>query len=145
MGNSNSHDFSVITNYWFIEYNKGTLYNTPIGGKYFCFEMNMHTLRSNYNNEVIYINKSWVCCDEVTKLVFSVASTYIITKCEISILIYWINLNTQVRMFLLMIHESFFKMSHFKFAVIQSFLTAINFAYYQHYGYTNVQCSPCAK
>ena len=36
-----------------------------------------------------------VCCDEVTKLDSSVASTFIITKCEISILISWIKLNAQ--------------------------------------------------
>ena len=45
--NSGSHDFSVNTNYRLI-YIKRTLYNIPIGEKYFYFEMNMHMLRSNY-------------------------------------------------------------------------------------------------
>ena len=48
MGNSGSHNFSVITDYELFEYTKGTLYNIPIGVKYFYFEMNMHVLRSNY-------------------------------------------------------------------------------------------------
>ena len=48
MGNSGSHNFSVITEYQLINYIKRTLYNIPIGVKYFYFEMNMHMLRSNY-------------------------------------------------------------------------------------------------
>ena len=41
------------------------------------------------------MNKTGVYCDEVTKLDFSVVSTFIITKFEISILISLINL-TQI-------------------------------------------------
>ena len=48
MGNSGSHNFSVIIGYQLIDYTKRTLYNIPIGVKYFYFEMNMHTLRLNY-------------------------------------------------------------------------------------------------
>ena len=48
MVNSGRHDFSVITDYQLIEYTERTLYNIPIGVKYFYFEMTMHTLRSNY-------------------------------------------------------------------------------------------------
>ena len=46
-GNSGSHSVSSNTNYQLI-YTKRTLYNIPIGEKYFYFEMNMHTLRLNY-------------------------------------------------------------------------------------------------
>ena len=46
-GNSGSHDLSSDTNYQLICV-KRTLYNIPIGEKYFYFEMNMHTSRSNY-------------------------------------------------------------------------------------------------
>ena len=45
--NSGSQDFSVNTNYQSI-YIERTLYNIPIGEKYFYFEMNMGTLRSNF-------------------------------------------------------------------------------------------------
>ena len=48
MGNSGSHNFSAITNYQLLKYTKRTLYNIPIGVKYFYFEMNMHMLRLNY-------------------------------------------------------------------------------------------------
>ena len=45
---SGSHDFSVSTDYQLI-YTGRSLYNIPIGEKYFYFEMNMYTLRSDYN------------------------------------------------------------------------------------------------
>ena len=45
--NSGSHGFRANTNYQLI-YTKTTLYNIPIGEKYFYFEMNMHTLRLSY-------------------------------------------------------------------------------------------------
>ena len=41
------------------------------------------------------MNMAWACCDKVTKLDFSVVSTFIIIKHEISILISWIKFNTQ--------------------------------------------------
>ena len=46
MGNSGSHDFSVITDYWLTDYITCTVYNIPIGVKYFYFEMNVHILIS---------------------------------------------------------------------------------------------------
>ena len=46
-GNSGSHDFSVNTNYQLI-YIERTLYTSPIGEKYFYFEMNIHMLRLDY-------------------------------------------------------------------------------------------------
>ena len=46
-GNSGSHNLSANTNYQLI-CNERTLYNIPVGEKYFYFEKNMCTLRSNY-------------------------------------------------------------------------------------------------
>ena len=46
-GNSGSHNFCPNTDYRLI-YTERTLYNIPIGEKYFYFEMNMCTLRLNY-------------------------------------------------------------------------------------------------
>ena len=45
MGNSGSHNFSINTDYQLFEYTERTLYNIPMGVKYFFFEMNMHTLQ----------------------------------------------------------------------------------------------------
>ena len=50
MGNSGSYDFSANADYQIFEYTEWTLYNIPIGVKYFYFEMNMHTSRLNTNN-----------------------------------------------------------------------------------------------
>ena len=47
LGNSGSHNLSVNTDYQ-LTYTERTLYDIPIGEKYFYFEMNMQTLRSNY-------------------------------------------------------------------------------------------------
>ena len=46
MGDSGSHNFSAITNYWLFAYTKRTLYNIPIGVQYFYYGMNMHTENS---------------------------------------------------------------------------------------------------
>ena len=46
-GNSGSHNFSANTDYQ-LTYTERTLYNIPIGEKYFYFEMNMHSLRLSY-------------------------------------------------------------------------------------------------
>ena len=46
-GNSGSHDLSANTKYQLI-CTERTLYNILIQGKYFYFEMNMCTLRSNH-------------------------------------------------------------------------------------------------
>ena len=48
MGNSGSHNSSAVTDYQIFEYTERTLYNIPIGVKYFYGEMNMHTLRLYY-------------------------------------------------------------------------------------------------
>ena len=46
-GNFGSHNLSVNSNYQLI-YTERILYNISTGDKYFYFEMNMCTLRSNY-------------------------------------------------------------------------------------------------
>ena len=39
MGNSGSHNSSAITDYQIFKYTKRTLYNIPIGVKYFYFDI----------------------------------------------------------------------------------------------------------
>ena len=47
MGHSRSHNLGDNNDYWLIS-TKRTVYNIPIGEKYFYFKMNMHMLRLIY-------------------------------------------------------------------------------------------------
>ena len=128
--NSGSHNFSVNTDYWLI-YMERTLYNIPIGEKYFDFEMNMCTLISNY--------KYWTWCEYAMMLLTQTSVSPIQWKgilynminsvCKNLILISSINSMHKNKVSLLMVQIFFISILHLNLLKFK-YLTIINFTYH---------------